>query len=163
MRDRLHHLDDRGWSQASSAITIGKRATGLAAYSVTNRPTCMPWTRNRETLWKVKVDDYPPSSRERLSFMQAFVRADFIAQESNGDPTFSCAVPRGAVAALDAATGERIVKTIRFQRGIPTQKTGPDPPLGPSGARLNAAVIYLKLNFSIYGQSDLAASDSMLP
>lgn len=100
-----------------------------------------------ELIWRQKVDDHPNATitgTPTLGGGQLFVPISSLEVTSAADPTYACCTFRGAVAALDLATGDINWKT----------HTIPEPPsvhgetsigtkiLGPSGAPVWTAPTY---------------------
>lgn len=89
--------------------------------------------------WKMKVDDHPNATVTGSPVLhegRLYVPVSSLEVATAGDPDYSCCTFQGAVAALDAATGEQVWKT----RTIPTppERVGETsvgtPVLAPSGA-----------------------------
>ena len=100
-----------------------------------------------EELWRTKVDDHPNATitgTPTLGGGRLYVPISSLEVTSAADPTYACCTFRGAVAALDPATGAMLWKT----------HTVPEPPvkqgetsigtaiLGPSGAPVWTAPTY---------------------
>ncbi len=96
-----------------------------------------------KTIWKVTVDDAPrvqitgsPTLFEGKLYVPISVGDD----SSAIDPKYECCKGRGAVAALDAATGKEIWKTYTLPEATPQGKNSVGTQLwGPSGVSVWAA------------------------
>ena len=143
-RTGCSHWDYAAGAGVRAAITvarIGSRHVALfgdrrgSAYSVD--------VATGKTIWKVTVDDAPrvqitgsPTLFEGRLYVPISVGDD----SSAIDPKYECCKGRGAVAALDAATGKEIWKTYTLPEGTPQGRNRVGTQLwGPSGASIWAA------------------------
>jgi len=158
-----------------SAVTIGKRAGGLAAYFGDQAANMYAVDADSgKTLWKVKVDD---ASRAAITgapmLYEGILYVPISSREEGGggDPKYACCTFRGSVAALNAATGKQIWKTYTVtetneatqENRIGTQLYGP-----AGGAVWNTPTIDVKRSVLYVGTGNnysppaTSATDSVI-
>jgi polyvinyl alcohol dehydrogenase (cytochrome) len=128
----------RASAEVRTAIVIDADAKRLYFGDVLGRAYAIDAFSGAE-IWRTKVDDHPNATitgSPTLGGGRLYVPISSLEVTSAADPAYACCTFRGAVAALDPATGEQIWKTFTVPQ--PPSEHGKTsvgtPILGPSGA-----------------------------
>jgi polyvinyl alcohol dehydrogenase (cytochrome) len=123
-----------------SAVSIGPVGARWAAYFGDQRAQAYAVdAATGELIWKVKVEDHPAAmitGAPALYEGRLYVPDSSFEEVTGANPKYECCKFRGAVTALDAATGKRIWKSYTIaEPARPIRKTKAGTQLwGPAGA-----------------------------
>jgi polyvinyl alcohol dehydrogenase (cytochrome) len=134
----IHWFFDAGQG-VRSAISVGRVGTReIAVFGDSQANLYALDAATGRLLWKTDVDDFPVgriSGSPTLYNGRIYVGTASGEEASGANPAYECCKFRGAVVAVDAATGKLLWKTYTIDAPKPTKKNAVGTQLwGPSGA-----------------------------